>query len=193
MKELNSTYWTERYAQGSTGWDIGAPSPPLMEFVRGFDKKAHILIPGAGNSHDWIALKTLGYSNVFALDFASEPIDRLKALNPEWSDGLIQEDFFEHLATYDLILEQTFFCALPPERRPDYVKKMNDLLKDQGTLGGVLFGVDFEREGPPFGGNEAEFRRLFASHLNIRKMEACYNSIPPRKGAELFFIAKKKG
>ncbi len=130
---------------------------------------------------------------MFALDFSSEPLDRLRSLYPQWSDCLIQEDFFDHQGSYDLIFEQTFFCALAPHRRADYVKKMSELLSDEGLLVGVLFTVEFEREGPPFGGSENEYLPLFQTHFDLQKMEPCLNSIPPRKGSELFFVARKKG
>lgn len=193
MNVLDARYWTNRYSEGATGWDIGRPSPPLMDFAESVAKDSRILIPGAGNAHDWIELKRIGYEHVFALDFASEPLDRLKALYPQWSDGLIQEDFFDHQGSYDLIFEQTFFCALAPHRRADYVKKMSELLSDEGLLVGVLFTVEFEREGPPFGGSENEYLPLFQTQFDLQKMEPCLTSIPPRQGSELFFVARKKG
>ena len=38
-------------------------------------------------------------------------------------------------------------------------------------------------------GSKEEYELLFSKHLHIKKMELCYNSIPPRKGSELFFSA----
>lgn len=31
--ELNETYWTNRYLEKSTGWDIGYAAPPIVDFT----------------------------------------------------------------------------------------------------------------------------------------------------------------
>ena len=90
-----------------------------------------------------------------------------------------------HQGKYDLIIEQTFFCALDPLHRSAYAIKMNELLSKSGKLVGLLFDRSFV-SGPPFGGSEEEFRKLFSQHFRLKTMERCYNSIEPRKGSELF-------
>ena len=87
-------------------------------------------------------------------------------------------------------MEQTFFCALHPSLRERYVLKMHDLLVPEGKLMGLLFKIPLNTDGPPFGGNEQEYRNLFEGKLAIQKMETAYNSIKPREGNELFFIAQ---
>jgi hypothetical protein len=43
-------YWEERYLKNEIGWDIGAVSTPLKEYIDQLTNKAcRILIPGAGN------------------------------------------------------------------------------------------------------------------------------------------------
>jgi len=64
-------------------------------------------------------------------------------------------DFFNHKGEYDLIIEQTFFCALPPTMRQKYVWKMHELLAKDGILAGLLFNRKFEVS-PPFGGSQEE-------------------------------------
>ena len=93
---------------------------------------------------------------------------------------------------FDLILEQTFFCALRPELRENYARKMQSLLKDGGILAGLLFDFPLEDGGPPYGGNIEEYRAFFSPYFEIRKLQRAYNSIPPRRGSELFFIFEKK-
>lgn len=104
---------------------------------------------------------------------------------------MIQQDFFAHQGKYDLIVEQTFFCALDPTLRPVYVQHMEELLKENGKLVGLLFDREFEG-GPPFGGTQSEYRSLLGARLDLPLMEPCYNSAAPRKGTEVFFIAKKQ-
>ncbi|MBI5915222.1 MAG: SAM-dependent methyltransferase, partial [Bacteroidetes bacterium] len=93
---------------------------------------------------------------------------------------------------FDLMLEQTFFCAIPPSLRTDYVNKAAQLLPPGKTLAGLLFASHFGKPGPPFGGTEAEYRKLFSPHFFIEAMEMCKNSILPRTGNELFFQLIRK-
>ena len=83
------------------------------------------------------------------------------------------------------MIEQTFFCAIDPKLRKDYVHQSNKLLKPNGKLMGLLFDFPFE-SGPPFGGSLAEYQGLFSKEFKFSKMEKCYNSIQPRSGNELF-------
>lgn len=191
MEFLSSDYWEQRYKHQQTGWDIGSPSTPLAAYINSItNKEASVFIPGCGNSYEAEYLVEQGFSNVTVIDIAPSPVERLKHKIDNKATILL-EDFFEHKGSYDYILEQTFFCALDPELRPAYVQKMSELLSTQGKLAGVLFNKQFETN-PPFGGSKEEYERLFTQHLHLVKMEACYNSIPPRAGTELFFIATKK-
>ncbi len=108
------------------------------------------------------------------------------------SDALHQTDFFSFDGQFDLIIEQTFLSALSPKKRPEYVQKMHSLLKPNGKLVGVIFGKDFKKEYPPFGGNILEYKDLFLPYFNIKTMEVAFNSIPERMGSELFIILEKR-
>lgn len=191
MDFLSAAYWEKRYQQQQTGWDIGKPSTPLVTFIDGIkNKDASILIPGCGNSYEAEYIVQQGFTNLTVIDIAPSPVERLKEKIGAKATVLL-EDFFQHKGSYDFILEQTFFCALDPLLRPAYVKKMSELLNNKGKLAGVLFNKQFETN-PPFGGSKKEYEELFSKHLQLLKMEECYNSIAPREGTELFFIATKK-
>jgi hypothetical protein len=99
---------------------------------------------------------------------------------------LILGDFFEHKGQYDLVIEQTFFCALIPELRSAYVKKMNQLLATKGELCGVMFNHPLTEQGPPFGGSVEEYQDYFEPYFEIETLEPCKNSIKPRLGNELW-------
>lgn len=185
---LSADYWTQRYAIGQTGWDIGSPATPLKQYLDQIqDKSLHILIPGAGNAYEAHYAFELGFYNVHVLDFSPLPLEHLKQNCPNFPDSQIHtQDFFIHNGSYDLILEQTFFCALDPALRLNYVRKMKELLKPTGVLAGVLFNKIFESQGPPFGGTIQEYHILFESQFNNVLIEPCFNSIPPRKDSEVF-------
>lgn len=193
MQNLDEIFWSSRYQNGSTGWDIGFPSPPLYQYLCQIDTKTlAILVPGAGNGYEIAAAWDLGFLNIHLLDISSLPINKFLERNPSFPrEQTILQDFFEHQGSYDLILEQTFFCALDPKLRPKYVKKMAELLNPGGRLVGVLFDRKFDFEGPPFGGNATEYRKYFEPYFEFEKFEPCNNSIPERMGSELFINLKK--
>jgi methyl halide transferase len=191
--KLDKDYWEERYRSQNTGWDIGHISYPLKTYIDQLqDKDLKILIPGAGNAYEAEYLFKMGFQNTFILDFAALPLQNLKQRFPEIpAANLIKEDFFEHTGKYDLILEQTFFCALPVNLRSKYAEKTYELLKQNGKIAGLFFDREFESQGPPFGGSREEYLQYFHGQFSINVLETCYNSIPARQGNELFFIFKK--
>jgi methyl halide transferase len=191
MLLLDDRFWSERYTQHQTGWDIGMASPALTEYADQLhNKHLKILIPGCGNAHEAKYLIDNSYSNITLLDISETLVASLKKRFAGSQVNLIHADFFEHNGTYDLILEQTFFCALQPSKRSRYVDKMHELLTPGGTLAGVLFNRQFEG-GPPFGGHQQEYHHLFQKKFNIKTLEICHNSIAQRKNVEVFLIAKK--
>jgi len=57
---------------------------------------------------------------------------------------------------------------------------------------GLLFKREFAQQGPPFGGDQTEYQHLFKSKFDILHLTNSTNSIPQRKGNELFFELRKK-
>ncbi len=182
------TFWNHKYLSGETGWDIGHVSRPLKEYIDQLnDKSLKILIPGGGNSYEAEYLIKNGFSNVFVVDISKIPLNNLADREPLFpKENLLHSDFFELDNTFDLILEQTFFCALDPTLREEYVKKIYQLLKTNGKLVGLLFNIPLNNDRPPFGGNEVVYTSLFKEKFKMEKIEAAYNSIPEREGNELF-------
>ncbi|WGK63915.1 methyltransferase domain-containing protein [Croceiramulus getboli] len=192
--KTNEAYWSQRYQAESTPWDIGYASPPLTEYIDQLPHKdLNILIPGAGLGHEAAYLWQQGFHKLTVIDIAEEPLKRLQAQHPELpSSCLKHEDFFSHEGQYELILEQTFFCALEPSFRESYVKHMHRLLAPGGRLAGLFFDFPLTESGPPFGGSKAEYQERFSPYFELLTLEPCTNSIPPRQGKELFFIFEKK-
>jgi hypothetical protein len=134
--KLDNEFWQSRYKNAETGWDIGFPSPTFVKYCENEERKdVKILIPGCGNGYEAKWLWEAGFSNVFLLDWAAEPLDQFAAENPSFpKNQLICEDFFAHRGRYELILEQTFFCAIDPSLRKNYVRNMFNLLAYKGRL-----------------------------------------------------------
>jgi len=193
MTELTSDFWEDKYLQGYTGWDIGQVSDPLRGILdEETDRALRILIPGAGNAWEAEYAWKSGFKNVFVLDFAPSAIASFKKRIPHFPDSqLIEADFFKHQSTYDLILEQTFFCALHPSLREDYARHMHELLGDSGRLRGVMFDAPKNTDAPPFGGTANEYRALFAKYFSEVDIRPCTRSIAPRAGQEVEIALRK--
>lgn len=190
---MNKSYWEQRYQKKETGWDTGSITTPIKEYFDQLEnKELKILIPGCGNGHEFDYLTQNGFTNVYVIDIAEEPINHIKKKNPGVSSAFfIIDDFFNLEEQFDLIIEQTFFCALYPSLRIEYVKKMNNLLHPNGKLVGLLFDFPLTEEGPPFGGSKMEYEKLLETYFSIQTFQKAYNSIQPRANRELFFIALK--
>ncbi len=181
------SYWSERYLKNQVGWDCGQITPPIKEYIDQLtDKSISILIPGCGSGHEAEYLWMLGFTNVHLLDFAPEALTLFSERVRDFpKEQLHCGDFFAHAGKYDLIVEQTLFCAINPNQRKEYVDKIVMLLNPTGKLIGVLFNREFEG-GPPFGGSIAEYQRIFQAEFSSVFIEPCYNSIKPREGSEVF-------
>ena len=200
MNNVNQAdFWQQRYEQDSIGWDMGQVSPPLKVYIDQLPEEAKdqaILVPGAGNAYEVGYLYEQGFTNVTLVDFAPAPIEDFAQRYPNFPAAhLICADFFDlspKQYQFDWVLEQTFFCAINPARRDEYVRKMARLLEPKGKLIGLLFDKDFGRNEPPFGGTKEEYQERFATHFDIEIMEPSYNSHPARQGSELFIKMRVK-
>lgn len=193
MDKFNKTFWSDRYNKDETGWDIGAPSPPLKEYIDQLtDKNVCILIPGAGNAYEAEYLFNKGFKNITVVDIAEQPLINIKKRLPDFpKENLVHSDYFEFNGQFDIILEQTFFCALNPSFRERYITKTHQLLKPNGKLVGVFFIYPLNATHPPFGSTKEEYIKWFSPTFKINTMDDCYNSIKPRSGNELFINLKK--
>lgn len=192
--DLSEKAWDNRYLNNDIGWDLGEISMPLKEYFDQIEnKEIKILIPGGGNSYEAEHLYNLGFKNVFVVDLSKTALDNIKQRVPIFpTSQLILGDFFDIKNSFDLIVEQTFFCALNPNLRAKYVLKMHQLLKNGGKLVGLMFNVPLHENRPPFGGYQTEYLNLFRPYFTVLKMEKCYNSVKSRAGKELFVQLQKK-
>ncbi len=191
---LNKEYWNNHWKENNTGWDIGHASPPLMEYLDSLQNTSlRILIPGSGSGYEAGEAYRAGFRQVYYNDISPEAARRFKKRFPEFPDDqILVTDFYTIKDEFDLLLEQTSFCAQSPSRRMEYIDNAHELLLPEGIFAGVLFDMHFPFEGPPFGGDEKEYRQLLVPKFEIIKMEKCYNSIIPRQGKELFVLLSPK-
>ncbi len=185
----DQSFWESKYEEESTGWDLSEVSKPLKGYIDQLDNlKIKVLVPGCGFGHEVKYLDAKNFENVTVIDIAEQPIEKL---NKEGVNcNLICGDFFKHEGSYDLILEQTLFCAIPPSFRKEYVEKCADLLNQGGKMVGVLFNFPLTEKGPPYGGSKEEYISSFTPYFDIEILETCTNSEPGRE--ELFIKLIKK-
>jgi methyl halide transferase len=193
--KLTEAYWNNCYQTNDIRWDLGKISTPIEAYISQLNnKELYILIPGGGNSHEAEYLLNNGFKNVFVVDISPFAISNLKERVPNFLvNQLFNEDFFKLDGAFDLIIEQTFFCAIDKNLRPAYAKKTAELLHLGGKLVGLLFDAPLNEEHPPYGGSPDEYVKYFEPYFDIEIMEPCYNSVGPRSGREVWIKMIKKG
>jgi SAM-dependent methyltransferase len=160
-------FWNERYKSGTMPWDFGGVPRRLKDYLAAHRDGGRALIPGCGSGHEITAFARAGY-RVTAVDFAVHAVELARTnVGPELADRVILGDFFTHDfadAPFDVIYERTFLCALTPDLRAAYVRRMAQLLPPGGVLVGLFYLGD-ERGGPPFALNDADHDKLFRPHF----------------------------
>jgi len=197
MELRSEAYWDERYKEGKIGWDLGGPSTPLKSYLDQLvNKDIRLLIPAGGSNYDAEYAHRIGIKDVHVLDVSPIALKIFSDRYPEFpKENIHVGNFFDHSGKYDLILEQTFFCAIDYSLRPDYAQKMHTLLSKGGALAGLWFDFPFTKasDNPPLGGSREEYIGYFEPFFEIKTLERCYNStVEDRSGKELFAIMKKK-
>ncbi len=161
---LTSDYWQARYDEGTTGWDRGGPSPVLTTWLTiGMLTPCRILVPGCGRGHEVVALAAAGFE-VVAVDYAPSAVAAVRdALDAKGVQAeVVQSDLFTYQpdAPFDVIYEQTCLCALPPQRRGCYEKRLATWLISGGSLVAAFMQSD-SGSGPPFACPPEAMRQLF--------------------------------
>ncbi len=189
----DAVYWEQRFESSDTPWELGAPSKVLLEglsiLYRGQIALAGltVLSPGCGTGSDAIALAQSGAA-VIAVDWSTHACTRLQSRLSEnkqdigaGSIRVTQGDFFSLPAEQvDLVCEHTFFCAIDPVMRRDYVSIAHRWLKPGGYLVGNFFvlepeaakqlpGLSLTKEGvgPPFATTRDELHGLFSRYFTV--------------------------
>lgn len=198
--KLAPHFWEERYQNRQTGWDIGEPAPPFVDYLAEPEAPApgRILVPGSGRGHDALLFARHGFE-VVGVDFAPSAVEysRARAAEENLSEktSFIQSDLFklpdEYLGSFDYAAEHTCFCAIDPGLRPNYVRVIHQLLKPGGLLIAVFFAHNREG-GPPFRTSAAEVRQLFSPLFNIERLHPAKRSHRQRANEELFGLLRKK-
>jgi len=192
-------FWNDRYASGVTPWDLGEVSEPVRTLVeRHFPPQGRVLVPGCGRGWEVVYLTKLGYS-VTAVDFADEAVRFLGELARESQvqPEILQQDLFLLPAVYnssfDVLLEQTCFCAIDPSLRSEYEQVAHRILRPGGKLSGVFMELEEPREGPPYSTPPELVRAQFpVSRWRLDSQEPLPRN-PKRPGPEFLAVFTRLG
>lgn len=194
---VSSKYWMDIYhTEGKPKWDLGDAAVAFKDmYPRLKLPKSRILVLACGEGHDAALFAQLGHV-VTAVDFSSEGIERGKKLYGHIETlNFVQEDIFNLPQSwnhsFDIIIEHTCFCAIPPEKRKDLITLWRRLLHEEGQLMAVFFAM-LKRAGPPYGSSEWELREMLKPHFQFLFWGRLRISLPRRQGRELFVLAKKR-
>jgi SAM-dependent methyltransferase len=161
-------FWQDLYERGADRWDLGRPTPPLVERLdRAPPPTGRVAVPGCGRGHDARLLARRGY-RVWGFDWAPRAVAEARGLAArDGVDVAVEERDLFRLADgyrgfFDGVWEYTAFCAVDPARRAEYVGMLHAILKPDGWLLACFLPVRQGGGGPPFPTTAPEVRRLFA-------------------------------
>jgi len=168
-----STDWESRYRTGDMPWEKGAAHPALIAFLKSNPLRGRVLVPGCGTGHDVRALAATA-DEVVGFDISLSAVTRAKAHPAVGGERYVNGDLFalppSLRGVFDVVFEHTCFCAIPPERRVDYVSAVATALVPIGILLAVFYldpGLDPGETGPPFGVTREELDALFGSRFKL--------------------------
>jgi len=196
------TDWQQHYESGTTPWNRGGPAPALVQWLETHRCHGRVLVPGCGHGNDLVPLAASGAEEVTGLDIAPGGV----AAAQERTAGLtnvrvLLGDLFawchgEGRGQFDWGFEHTCFCAIPRERRDDYVSAVAAALKPGGHLLAVFYlnpwdpGEDQE-QGPPFRSEIGELDRRFEPYFTLLESSVPSVSYAGREGKELLRLLRR--
>jgi len=192
--------WQRRYEQEDTPWDKGTPAPALTQFLHEKQISGRVLVPGCGRGHEVRALGTQPDIAVVGLDLSATAIVQAKELSsptiPDADVSFIVGDFFNLPAklkrSFDWVVEHTCFCAIAPDRRPDYALAASAALRTGGKIFGIFYLNPDTESGPPFAVSKEELSKLLDPHFTLLEEWVPKDSFPGREGRELIRIMQKR-
>ncbi len=216
----DSAYWDRRFGSGDTPWELNAPSSVLIDALSLLfpGEEAPLqgltaLLPGCGTGSDALELARQG-ARVLAVDWSdyacSQLRERIAARRAQ--GGLVdisvaKADFFAVPAEpVDLVCEHTFFCAIDPVMRREYVAAVSRWLRPGGYLVGNFFVLG-EAEcralpdlslakdglGPPFATSVKELAVLLSGGFDLLTLQPAKTGEESRRsGLEWVAIFRRR-
>ena len=185
-------FWDTRYQGDVTPWDAGRVPAQLKKWLAP-RSKAKALVPGCGAGYEVRAFAEHG-DDVTAIEFSDAAIEAAQRELGALAHLVKKADFFSFpTASYDLVYERAFLCALPRRIWARWAARTAELVRPGGELAGFFYFDDNDR-GPPFGISQPRLDELLSPFFTL---EASVDippaeSIPVFKGKERWQVWKRK-
>lgn len=199
MPDVSSPeFWEDLYRQRAQPWDLGAPTPALVDFLDATPPAAgRIAVPGCGRGYDVRYLTQQGY-DATGFDFSERAVAAARTL-ARMTDSPARfemRDVFalgaEYPGAFDGVWEYTCYCAIEPARRAEYVDTLATIVRPGGFLLACFFPTGAGRGGPPFPVDVDEMRALVGRAFRIECEFAPPQSPNGRAGKELVVYALRR-
>ena len=198
MTDTNSSlFWDNLYQSNQFHWDLGGPTPVFQRFIEsGGIEPGNMLVLGAGRGHDARLFAKNGFG-VTAVDFSAEAVEAMRQLeDPNFPLEIVRTDLFllpqKWNGRFDYILDYTSFCAVLPQRRPEYADLVTRLLHSGGRLIILAFPIGTRSGGPPYVVQPEAIVDLYTERgFALIHRESPEDSVSGRKGHEELLILQK--
>ncbi len=198
---VDKAFWQGIYDAGNPRFDVGAASPPLVDWLDANPSgPGRAVVPGCGYGHDVIELARRGLFAV-GIDFVTDAIMSARAAAQRAGVAarahFLDQDVFalssEHDGGYDLLFEQTCYCAIDPSRRDEYAALAARLVAPGGLLLFVVYPADGHQGGPPFAIDPDEIGPRFDEEFELLRMGLpARTSKPTRADKEQFAVLRRR-
>ncbi len=186
---MEHDFWVERWQNNQLGFHLPETNPHLVRHGRALAAdRARILVPLCGKSRDLAWLRSLGHEVVgvefietgalaffeeSGLEPAASRVGPHPALRAQ-GISIVLDDFFAldpaAVGRFAGVYDRAALVAVEPARRPAYVRKLREVIADDGRLLLVSFDHDIG-SGPPFSVPEPELRALMAGLFVLDRVE----------------------
>ncbi|KAG0368229.1 TPMT family [Gamsiella multidivaricata] len=196
--------WNELWKRDIHPWDKETPSPALIEVIEQkpisaqIPKSGNALVPGCGRGVD---VFYLGNENrkAYGLDISPIAVQQCKDIRTkkgvsESQAEFMVGDFFKFdipSGGFQLVYDYTFFCAIQPELRPAWGRRMAELIPTDGVLITLMYPLGNHADGPPFAVSEAAYHEQLDSNFACLLVDSC-SSFDTRQGKEKIGVWRRK-
>ena len=185
---MDSSFWQRRWQRGEIGWHQDEINRHLAEHwpQLGVPATTRVFVPLCGKARDllWLAAQGHRVLGVEISDLAAEAFISENRLDAQRSNTgafqrldagdivLLVGDYFSlqphQLDDVGAVYDRASLIALPPDQRPNYVRKLARLLAP-GTRS-LLITIDYDprrMKGPPFAVSDAEVHQLYRQAFQV--------------------------
>ncbi|KAF9411691.1 hypothetical protein BGZ76_005314 [Entomortierella beljakovae] len=196
--------WNGLWEKDIHPWDKPTISPALREVIEEkpiaaqIPKTGNVLVPGCGRGNDVFYLANEN-RKAYGLDISPIAIKQCKEIQaekgiPESQVTFFADDFFKFEIPahgFQLIYDYTFFCAITPDLRPAWGRRMSELISKDGVLITLMAPLGNHTGGPPFAVSLDAYHEQLDANFECLLIDDC-TSLEGREGKEKIGIWKRK-